>query len=79
MTLMRREQLKALRMRYHDIKDDLDYSDPPRDWNTATQAEMFFPDVVRAAVGTPLNPFLFGFYTTQPRPEARMQISGTTD
>ena len=34
---------------------------------------------VRAAIGTPLNPFLFGFYITQPRPGARMQISGTTD
>ena len=45
MTLMRREQLKVLRMRYHDIKDDLDYSDPPRDWNTTTQAERFVPEV----------------------------------
>ena len=40
----------------------------------------FIPmNAVRAAIGTPLNPFLFGFYTTQPRPGARMQISGTTD
>ena len=45
MTLMRQEQLKVLRMRYHDMKDDLDYSDPPCDWNTTTQAEKFFPDI----------------------------------
>ena len=40
-TLMRREQLKVLRMRYPDMNDDLDYSAPPRNWKTTTRAERF--------------------------------------
>jgi len=46
-TLIQREQLKVLRMRYPEMSDSLNYSDPARDWNTTTHAEKCFPEVGR--------------------------------
>jgi len=42
---MLREQLKVVRMRYPNMSDSLNYSNPPRNWNTITRAEKFFPEV----------------------------------
>jgi len=42
---MLREQLKVVRMRYPDMNDSLNFSDPPHDWNTITRAEKSFPEV----------------------------------
>jgi len=43
--LMLWEQLKVVRMRYPNMSDSLNYSNPLHDWNTITQAEKFFPEV----------------------------------
>ena len=44
-TLMQREQLKVVRMRYPDMNQELDYSGDRRDWNEVTRAEKYFPDI----------------------------------
>ena len=44
-TLMQREQIKVLQMRYHKMSESLDYSVPARDWNTNSCAEKLFPEV----------------------------------
>ena len=53
-TLIEREQLKVLQMRYHEISESLDYSDSTRDWNTTSCTEKIFP-----AVGAWYRPFFF--------------------
>ena len=44
-TLIQREQIKVLQMRYHKMSDSLDYSVPERDWNTISCAEKLIPEV----------------------------------
>lgn len=44
-TLLQREQLKVMRMKYPDMKEDLDYTRGRRDWNVISSAEKCFPDV----------------------------------
>jgi len=44
-TLIQREQLKILQMRYPEMSDSLDFSEPVRDWNATTSAEKFFLEI----------------------------------
>lgn len=44
-TLMQREQLKVVQMRYPDLKQDLDYSGDRRAWNEVSRAEKYFPEI----------------------------------
>ena len=44
-TLIQREQLKVVRMRYPDLDQELDYSGQRRDWNEVSRAEKYFPDI----------------------------------
>ena len=44
-TLIQREQLKVVRMRYPDMSQELDYSGERRDWNEVSRAEMYFPEI----------------------------------
>ena len=44
-TLLQHEQLKVMRMKYLDMKEDLDYTRGCCDWNIISSAEKYFPDV----------------------------------
>lgn len=44
-TLMQREQLKVLRMRYPDMSEELDYGGDRRDWDVVSCAETEFPEI----------------------------------
>jgi hypothetical protein len=44
-TLIQREQLKAVRMRFPDMDQELDYSEQRRDWNEVSCAERYFPEI----------------------------------
>lgn len=44
-TLLQREQLKAVRMMYPDMNDELDFSGRRRDWNDVSRAETYFPEI----------------------------------
>ena len=44
-TLLQREQLKVVRMRYPDMSNELDYSVGRRDWNDTSRAETYFPQI----------------------------------
>ena len=44
-TLLQCEQLKAVRMRYPDMRNELDYSGGRRDWNDVSRAESYFPEI----------------------------------
>lgn len=61
-TLIQREQLKILRMRYPDMSDGLDFSEPVRDWNSTTHAEKFFPDVGQSFISSSFSPFNTDYY-----------------
>jgi len=61
-TLIQREQLKMLRMRYPDMSDSLDFSEPVRDWNSTTRAEKFIPDVGQLYISRSFSPFNTDYY-----------------
>ena len=44
-TLLQREQLKVVRMKYPDMSNELDYSVGRRDWNDVSRAESYFPQI----------------------------------
>jgi hypothetical protein len=44
-TLIQREQLKVVQMRYPDMKDSLDYAKPRRNWDVTSLAEMYYPEI----------------------------------
>ena len=44
-TLIQREQLKVVRMRYPDMGQELDYSGERHDWNEVSGAEKYFPEI----------------------------------
>lgn len=44
-TLMQREQLKVMRMKYPDLREELDYAGERRDWNRVSIAEKYFPEI----------------------------------
>src|SRR5260370_20885728 len=44
-TLMQCEQLKVMCMKYLDMSDYLTYSEPTRNWNTLSCAEVEFPHI----------------------------------
>ena len=44
-TLLQREQLKVMRMRYHDMKEDLDFSRERRNWHVISKSEKCFPEI----------------------------------
>ena len=44
-TLLQREQLKVMRMKYPDMKDDLDFSRERRNWHIVSKTERYFPEI----------------------------------
>ena len=44
-TLLQRKQLKAMWMRYPDMKEDLDFSRECRNWHLISKAEKCFPEI----------------------------------
>ena len=44
-TLIQREQIKIIRMKYPDMDGELDYSEQRRDWNEVSRAEKYFPQI----------------------------------
>lgn len=44
-TLLQREQLKVVQMRYPDMKNTLEYAKPRRDWDVTSRAEKYYPKI----------------------------------
>ena len=44
-TLLQREQLKVMRMKYPDMKEDLGYTGECRNWHAISNAERCFPEI----------------------------------
>jgi len=42
---MQHEQLKVMRMKYPDLREELDYAGEHHDWNRVSIAEKYFPEI----------------------------------
>ena len=54
-TLLQREQLKVMWMRYPDMSNELDFSGGRRDWNEVSRAEKYFPEISELQSGLLIN------------------------